>query len=86
MKLTALFTPLEKLIEEHGSSAIQGKHIAFLKEQLATLKEQFNVAQRRISELEAENDDLRKKQKASTGWTAEAVPMRRPKRDITGML
>src|SRR5438874_152742 len=61
MKLSALFGPIERLIEEHGSAAIQGKHIAFLREQLSILKEQFAQAQRRIEELEAENSDLRQK-------------------------
>jgi len=41
MKLTDLFGPLERLIEEHGSSAIQSKHIALLREQLSILKADF---------------------------------------------
>jgi hypothetical protein len=60
MKLTTLFAPIERLIEEHGSSSIQGKHIAFLREQLSILKEQFAIAQRRVEQLESENADLRK--------------------------
>lgn len=35
------FKAIEELITEHGSAAIQGKHIAFLRDQIAHLKEQF---------------------------------------------
>ena len=86
MKLTSLFTPIEKLIEEHGSSTIQGKHIAFLKDQIAAVKEQFAIAQRRIAELEGENNNLRKKLSESRGPTAESLPMRRSKREIRAVL
>ena len=68
MNFNALFAPIERLIEEHGSAAIQGKHIAFLREQLAVLKEKSLESDRenstlkaRVKELEAENADLRKK-------------------------
>lgn len=35
------FKAIEDLITEHGSAAIQGKHIAFLRDQITHLKEQF---------------------------------------------
>ncbi len=51
-KLTALLKPLEKLITEHGSAAIQTKHIALLKEQLTS-------AEKKIESLGTENKDLK---------------------------
>ena len=59
MKRTDLFAPLERLIEEQGSSTIQGKHIAFLREQLSVLKEEAARLEARNKEFEAENSDLR---------------------------
>lgn len=65
---------IEGLIVEHGSSVVQGKHIALLKEQLAILKEQILQREKetailraenaefksRIESLESENSDLKK--------------------------
>jgi ribosomal protein S25 len=53
MGLTDLFS---KFIVEHGSSEVQGKHIALFKDQLA-------LADKKISELETENASLRSKLK-----------------------
>ncbi|KAF0145248.1 MAG: hypothetical protein FD156_1079 [Nitrospirae bacterium] len=52
-KLTALLKPLEKLITEHGSAAIQTKHIALLKEQLT-------LAEKKIESFETENQNLKR--------------------------
>ena len=52
--LKALLNPLEKLITEHGSAAIQTKHIALL-------KEQFSILQQEIVKLAAENTALQSK-------------------------
>lgn len=71
----ALLAPLEKLITEHGSAAIQTKHIALLKDQFSFLeKEKVELAaeiktlQSKISVLESEvqksqkdNEELRAK-------------------------
>jgi hypothetical protein len=43
---------IERLIEEHGSSAIQGKHLAMLKDEIAILL-------RKNEELSRENLDLK---------------------------
>ena len=66
MKITDIFAPIEKFITEHGSAAIQEKHIAFLREQLSILKEKFGTTERTLQdcqskqkELEAQNADLR---------------------------
>jgi septal ring factor EnvC (AmiA/AmiB activator) len=63
MKITDLFAPLERLIEEHGSSTIQGKHIAFLREQLSVLKERFVEAQRANEQLESKLQACESKRK-----------------------
>ena len=62
MKLFAWF---ERWLNEHGSAAIQAKHIAFLKEQFTALEkehaltqERLEQAEARIRELEAENQNL----------------------------
>jgi len=66
MKITDLFAPLERLIEEHGSATIQAKHIAFLREQLSVLKERFvelesklEGASAKCKELQTENSNLK---------------------------
>ena len=51
MGLLDLFS---KLVVEHGSAEVQGKHIALFKDQLA-------LADKRISELESENASLKSK-------------------------
>ena len=50
--ITALFEPIEKLINEHGSAAILRDHVALFKDQLSVLKEKFAV-------IEAENEALK---------------------------
>ena len=50
-----LFSPIEKLITEHGSAVIQSKHIALLKEQLTILKEKFSVLTNENEKLKTEN-------------------------------
>ncbi len=52
---------IEELIVEHGSSVIQGKHIALLREQLSILKEQFTVLERENAHLKSENEKLKAK-------------------------
>ncbi|HEY4257690.1 MAG TPA: hypothetical protein VGM66_10775 [Candidatus Udaeobacter sp.] len=59
MKIADLFLPIERLIEEHGSAAVQSKHIAFLREQLSVLKEQFALLQAENERLKAENTELK---------------------------
>jgi regulator of replication initiation timing len=67
MKLNP-FDAIEKLIIEHGSSVIQSKHIALLKDELAILKEKFSVLTNENETLKTENqnqkiiiDELKKK-------------------------
>ncbi|MDO8446410.1 MAG: hypothetical protein Q7T53_09985 [Deltaproteobacteria bacterium] len=58
MKLSTLFDPIEKLITEHGSAAIQEKHIALLREQLTILKDKFSVLEAENHTLKSENQNL----------------------------
>jgi hypothetical protein len=76
------FKAIEELINEHGSAVIQGKHIAFLKEQLSILKEQFFLSEKRLGEalsritqLEAENQKLKSKTQQSPGVGMGAAPI-----------
>ena len=57
--ITALFDPLEKLINEHGSAAILRDHIALFKDQLAILKEKFADLEAEKKNLDTENQKLR---------------------------
>lgn len=57
--LMALFDPLERLITEHGSAAIQEKHIALLTCELAILKDKFLLLATENETLEAENKALK---------------------------
>ena len=43
---------------EHGSAAIQGKHIAFLRDQIVELKAQFAILERENASLLTRNADL----------------------------
>jgi regulator of replication initiation timing len=52
-------TLIEDLINEHGSSVIQGKHLALLKEQIAILKEQLALGASQLSNLQTENERLK---------------------------
>lgn len=58
----------EKLIVEHGSAVVQGKHIALLKEQFSllgkensTLKSDNEVLKSKLQNLEKENIELKQK-------------------------
>ena len=52
-----LFSPIEKLITEHGSAIIQSKHISLLKEQLTILKENFSILTKENEALKKENQN-----------------------------
>ena len=96
--ITALLEPLEKLITEHGSAAIQEKHIALLREQLAILKEKLSVLatdkektdkeneklKSQIQVLEIENKDLR--QKVQEHEQSHSVLLDQPKVNILRLL
>ena len=53
-----LFEKLEKLINEHGSAAIQEKHIAFFKDELAMLKKQLKDVESHMAELDTAAHDI----------------------------
>lgn len=55
--LNALFAPIEKLINEHGSASIQTKHIALLKEELTILKDKFSILTNENETSKAENQN-----------------------------
>lgn len=57
--LTALFNPLERLINEHGSATILRDHVALFKDQLAILKEKFSILESENETLKAENENLK---------------------------
>lgn len=52
MNLMSLFSPIEKLINEHGSAAIQATHINLLREQLSIIRDAF-------SKLDTQNEILK---------------------------
>jgi hypothetical protein len=58
------FKAIEEFITEHGSAAIQGKHIAFLRDQIAHLKEQFFSLDAEASKLRLLVADLQSKLEA----------------------
>jgi len=53
------FQAIEKLIVEHGSSVVQEKHIAFLREQLSAIKEERSLLLKQLSDSGADNKILR---------------------------
>jgi hypothetical protein len=53
-------TLINQLIEEHGSSTIQAKHLAMLKDQITILQRQAAEATVKAEKLETENQHLRK--------------------------
>ncbi len=57
--ITALLERLEKLVIEHGSAAIQEKHIAFLREELMILDKKFLVLESENKILKTENEALK---------------------------
>jgi regulator of replication initiation timing len=64
--ITALFAPIERFITEHGSAAIQEKHISLLKEQFSIvlrenekLTSENTVLKTKIETLETENQNLK---------------------------
>lgn len=64
--IKALSEQFQKLIEEHGSSNIQAKHIVFLKDQLS-------FAEREIAKLLAKNSEFQSKE---LGFIAEIDQLR----------
>jgi predicted RNase H-like nuclease (RuvC/YqgF family) len=70
MNIMALFSPVEKLINEHGSAAIQTTHIALLREQLSLIRDAFTnlesqneILKSQLAESEKEKDGLNGKYK-----------------------
>ncbi len=57
--ITALFDPLERLINEHGSAAILRDHVALFKDQLSILKEKFSILETENMNLKMENQNLK---------------------------
>ena len=57
--ITALFDPLERLINEHGSAAILRDQVALFKDQLSILKEKFTVLEAENETLKTENQNLK---------------------------
>jgi DNA repair exonuclease SbcCD ATPase subunit len=51
-------TLVERLIEEHGSSSIQGKHLAMLKDEIAILQRKTTDLSTKVEQLESENREL----------------------------
>lgn len=61
--ITALFSPLERFITEHGSAMIQEKHIALLKEQFAILERENTKLNARLEKSEYEKQILKTENK-----------------------
>jgi FtsZ-binding cell division protein ZapB len=57
--IMALFDPLERLINEHGSAAILRDHVALFKDQLVILKEKFTNLETEKHSFETENQNLK---------------------------
>lgn len=58
------FKAIEEFITEHGSAAIQGKHIAFLRDQIVYLKAQFLKLEQENAVLLSRTSDLQSKLEA----------------------
>ena len=76
------FKAIEDLITEHGSAAIQGKHIAFLRDQIVRLKEQFfsldaEAAKLRllVADLQSKLEAFEAKAKNKPGVACVAAPI-----------
>jgi hypothetical protein len=76
------FKAIEELITEHGSAAIQGKHIAFLRDQIVELKAQFlkleqenAVLLSRVSDLQSKLEAFEAKAKEKPGVACVAAPI-----------
>ena len=52
---------IEKLITEHGSAAIQGKHLAMLKDEIAILLRKLDESSRENADLKAQLSRLQQK-------------------------
>jgi len=52
-------TLINEVIEEHGSSTIQGKHLAMLRDEIAILQGKATEFATQAEKLEAENQQLR---------------------------
>jgi hypothetical protein len=57
--ITALTGQFEKLITEHGSAAIQEKHIAFFRDQLTLFEKKSTLLESENTVLKTENDKLK---------------------------
>lgn len=57
--ISALFAPIEKLINEHGSAAILRDHVALFRDQLTVLKDKFTVLTTENEHLKTENQKLK---------------------------
>jgi uncharacterized protein with PIN domain len=56
-------TLINQVIEEHGSSTIQAKHLAMLKDEITILQRKATELAAKVEELETENGQLRAKLK-----------------------
>ena len=57
--MTNVFACLEKLINEHGSSVIQGKHLALIKDTLSKVEKENADLKRALSTVKEENERLK---------------------------
>ena len=53
-----IFGGIEKLITEHGSAAIQEKHIAYLREQFAALEKSLTLSEEKTKDAVAQKERL----------------------------
>lgn len=56
-----LIDMIDKLIVEHGSSVVMEKHVALYKDQLVLIREKVVELEKRLSNAQRENDELKKK-------------------------
>jgi FtsZ-binding cell division protein ZapB len=62
--IMALFDPIERLINEHGSAAILRDHVALFKDQLSVLKEKFMVLAAEKEKTDTEYEELKMQNEA----------------------
>ena len=58
--ITALFGPIEKLINEHGSAAILRDHVALFKDQLVVFEKKTPILENTIKALESQLQNANK--------------------------
>lgn len=61
--ITALFGPIEKLINEHGSATILRDQVSLFRDQLSILKEKFSGLEAENEKLKTENQNLKNENK-----------------------